>query len=234
MPDNSFDVVSQVEMPEVVNAIQQTLKEVHQRYDLKDSGAKAIVIVENFAATLQKVMVNVPAKQVIVTALGDMLGFPKALIVNYVVRKVKKMVPPFELPGAVRFNDALAQGREFLLARGEGLFAFLDRPLRLRLLGGQLLLSLGHFVGEGVARLLLLAGKSVAVLFQFAHGEISPFVVVIAEEAGVPEETLGFRVIFRGVPGTGAGGIEELGHHNGIFHILLPADCRKPLKQFAG
>jgi long-chain acyl-CoA synthetase len=80
-------------------------------HQLKDSGAKAIVIVENFAATLQKVMVNVPAKQVIVTALGDMLGFPKALIVNYVVRKVKKMVPPFELPGAVRFNDALAQGR---------------------------------------------------------------------------------------------------------------------------
>jgi long-chain acyl-CoA synthetase len=80
-------------------------------HQLKDSGAKAIVIVENFAATLQKVMANVPAKQVIVTALGDMLGFPKALIVNYVVRKVKKMVPPFELPGAVRFNDALAQGR---------------------------------------------------------------------------------------------------------------------------
>ncbi len=80
-------------------------------HQLKDSGAKAIVIVENFAATLQKVFANVPTKTVILTALGDMLGFPKSLIVNYVVRKVKKMVPPFELPGAVSFNAALAQGR---------------------------------------------------------------------------------------------------------------------------
>jgi long-chain acyl-CoA synthetase len=80
-------------------------------HQLKDSGAKAILIVENFAATLQKVIANVPTKKVILTSLGDMLGFPKALIVNYVVRKVKKMVPPFDLPGAVRFNDALAQGR---------------------------------------------------------------------------------------------------------------------------
>jgi len=80
-------------------------------HQLKDSGAKAIVIVENFAATLQKVIANVPTKKVILTALGDMLGFPKAMLVNYVVRKVKKMVPLFELPGAVRFGDALAQGR---------------------------------------------------------------------------------------------------------------------------
>ena len=80
-------------------------------HQLKDSGAKAIVIVENFAATLQQVLANVPTKKVILAALGDMLGFPKALIVNYVVRKVKKMVPPFELPGAVTFNQALAQGR---------------------------------------------------------------------------------------------------------------------------
>ena len=80
-------------------------------HQLKDSGAKAIVIVENFAATLQKVMANVPTRHVILTALGDLLGFPKSLIVNTVVRRVKKMVPPFDLPGAVRFNDALAQGR---------------------------------------------------------------------------------------------------------------------------
>ncbi len=79
-------------------------------HQLKDSGAKAIVIVENFANTLQQVMSAVPTKKVILTALGDMLGFPKSLIVNYVVRKVKKMVPAYELPGAVRFNDALSQG----------------------------------------------------------------------------------------------------------------------------
>jgi long-chain acyl-CoA synthetase len=56
-------------------------------------------------------MSAVPTKLVVLTALGDMLGFPKSMIVNYVVRKVKKMVPAFELPGAIRFNDAIAQGR---------------------------------------------------------------------------------------------------------------------------
>jgi len=80
-------------------------------HQLKDSGAKIILMVENFATTLQQVMAAVPTKKVVLTALGDMLGFPKALIVNYVVRKVKKMVPAYELPGAIRFNDALAEGR---------------------------------------------------------------------------------------------------------------------------
>jgi long-chain acyl-CoA synthetase len=80
-------------------------------HQLKDSGAKAIIIVENFASVLQQVLAAVPTKKIIVTALGDMLGFPKSLLVNYVVRNVKKMVPAFELPGAVRFNDALAKGR---------------------------------------------------------------------------------------------------------------------------
>ena len=80
-------------------------------HQLKDSGAKAILIIENFATTLQSVIANVPTKKVILTALGDMLGFPKSLLVNYVVRKVKKMVPPFELPGAVSFGHAIAQGR---------------------------------------------------------------------------------------------------------------------------
>ena len=80
-------------------------------HQLKDSGAKAIVMIENFATTLQQVLAAVPTKKIILTALGDMLGFPKSLIVNYVVRNVKKMVPAFDLPGAVRFNDALSQGR---------------------------------------------------------------------------------------------------------------------------
>jgi long-chain acyl-CoA synthetase len=80
-------------------------------HQLKDSGAKAIVLVENFAATLQQVIESVPTKKVVLTALGDMLPFPKGALVNFVVRSVKKMVPPFVLPGAVRFGDALAQGR---------------------------------------------------------------------------------------------------------------------------
>ncbi|KQV94961.1 long-chain-fatty-acid--CoA ligase [Rhizobacter sp. Root1221] len=80
-------------------------------HQLKDSGAKGIVILENFAATLQQVAANVPTKKVILASLGDLLGFPMSFIVNYVVRNVKKMVPAYELPGAVKFNDALAQGR---------------------------------------------------------------------------------------------------------------------------
>ncbi|WP_428420677.1 long-chain-fatty-acid--CoA ligase [Methylibium sp.] len=81
-------------------------------HQLKDSGAKAIVILENFAHVLQKVLPAVPTKKVVLTALGDLLGFPKSLLVNTVVRRVKKMVPAFELPGAARFNDALAAGRD--------------------------------------------------------------------------------------------------------------------------
>ena len=80
-------------------------------HQLKDSGAKLIILAENFATTLQQVLGAVPTKQVVVTALGDMLGFPKSLIVNYVVRKVKKLVPAFVLPGAVSFSDAIGRGR---------------------------------------------------------------------------------------------------------------------------
>jgi long-chain acyl-CoA synthetase len=81
-------------------------------HQLKDSGAKAIVILENFAATLAQVIDAVPTKKVLLAAMGDMLGLIKGTIVNHVVRKVKKMVPAFSLPQALRFNDALAQGRQ--------------------------------------------------------------------------------------------------------------------------
>ncbi len=80
-------------------------------HQLKDSGAKAIVILENFAGTLQQVIDAVPTKKIVLAAMGDMLGVIKGAIVNHVVRQRKKMVPPFNLPGAVRFNAAIAQGR---------------------------------------------------------------------------------------------------------------------------
>jgi long-chain acyl-CoA synthetase len=79
-------------------------------HQLKDSGAKAIFIVENFAATLEQCIAHTAVKHVVLTSMGDMLGFLKGAIVNAVVRHVKKLVPPFNLPGAVRFNDALAKG----------------------------------------------------------------------------------------------------------------------------
>lgn len=80
-------------------------------HQLKDSGAKAIVILENFAATLQQVADHVPTKHVVLAAMGDMMGLLKGAIINHVVRKVKKMVPAFSLPAATRFNDAVSQGR---------------------------------------------------------------------------------------------------------------------------
>jgi len=79
-------------------------------HQLKDSGAKAIVIVENFANTLEQCIANTPVKHVVLASMGDQLGLLKGALVNYVVRNVKKMVPPYNLPGAVRFNDAIARG----------------------------------------------------------------------------------------------------------------------------
>ncbi|CAB3777702.1 long-chain fatty acid--CoA ligase [Pararobbsia alpina] len=77
-------------------------------HQLKDSGAEAIVILENFACTLEKVLANTSIKHVIVTAMGDLLGI-KGPLVNLIVRRVKKLVPAWSLPGHVRFNHALAQ-----------------------------------------------------------------------------------------------------------------------------
>ncbi len=86
-------------------------------HQLKDSGAKAIVIIENFAGTLEQCIASTPVKHVVLCAMGDQLGLLKGALVNYVVRSVKKMVPAFNLPGAVRFNDAVAQGTRATLKR---------------------------------------------------------------------------------------------------------------------
>ena len=88
-------------------------------HQLKDSGSVAIVIIENFAATLEKCIARTPVKHVVLAAMGDLLGLLKGALVNYVVRNVKKMVPTFNLPQAVRFNDALAKGSRGSLKRPE-------------------------------------------------------------------------------------------------------------------
>ncbi|MBL8337745.1 MAG: long-chain-fatty-acid--CoA ligase [Rhodoferax sp.] len=86
-------------------------------HQLKDSGAKAIVILENFATTLEKCIAATPVKHVVLCAMGDQLGLLKGALVNYVVRHSKKLVPPFNLPGAVRYNDAIARGTAGTLQR---------------------------------------------------------------------------------------------------------------------
>ena len=85
-------------------------------HQLKDSGAEAIIVLENFAGTVEKVMGKTALKHVIVGSMGDLLGL-KGMIVNLVVRRVKKMVPPYAIPRAIAFNDALAAGRGMKLAK---------------------------------------------------------------------------------------------------------------------
>jgi long-chain acyl-CoA synthetase len=88
-------------------------------HQLKDSGSKAIVIIENFANTLQQCIANTPVKHVVLATMGDMLGGLKGALVNYVVRKVKKMVPAYNLPGAVRFKEAIDRGQRGTLRKPE-------------------------------------------------------------------------------------------------------------------
>lgn len=97
-------------------------------HQLKDSGAEAIVILENFATTLEAVVANTAIKHIVVASMGDMLGL-KGLLVNYVVRNVKKMVPAWQLPSFTRFNAALAEGARQTLRPvklGPGDVAFLQ------------------------------------------------------------------------------------------------------------
>ena len=85
------------------------------KHQLVDSGASAIVVLENFAHVVADVIGETPIKQVLVTGVGDMLGFPKGSLINFVLRHVKKQVPEYSLPGAIRFNQALDKGAKHTL-----------------------------------------------------------------------------------------------------------------------
>ncbi len=89
-------------------------------HQFNDSGAKAIVIAENFASNLEKILGQTQIKTIILASIGEMLGFPKGLIVNFVVRSIKKMVPKYNLPNTVTFTQALAGGHRFSLPQFEG------------------------------------------------------------------------------------------------------------------
>ena len=81
------------------------------KHQLVDSGASVLVVMDNFGSVAQDVLAQVPGVRAVTTGLGDMLGFPKGVIVNLVLKHVKKMVPDFDIPGAVRFRDTLTLGR---------------------------------------------------------------------------------------------------------------------------
>jgi long-chain acyl-CoA synthetase len=95
-----------------------TPREMHHQFT--DAGVKAVIIAENFAANLQKIVNDTEIKTVIVTSLGEMLGFPKKQIVNFVVRNIKRIVPKFDIPNTVSFTEALTQGKKFTLKPYEG------------------------------------------------------------------------------------------------------------------
>ena len=81
------------------------------KHQLVDSGASVLLVVDNFGKTAQEALAGTQVKQVITTALGDLVGFPKGAIVNFVLKYVKKMVPDYDIPGAVRFKDTLTLGQ---------------------------------------------------------------------------------------------------------------------------
>ncbi len=85
------------------------------KHQFTDAGVKAVVIAENFAANLQSILGETQIKTVIVTSIGELLGFPKRLIVNFVVRKIKRMVPKYDIPNTVTVREAVRQGRRFSL-----------------------------------------------------------------------------------------------------------------------
>jgi len=85
------------------------------KHQLSDAGVSAIVVLDNFAANVADVLADTPCKQVITTALGDLLEFPKSFLVNFVVKYIKKLVPKYSIPGAIRFNDAIKSGSQYSL-----------------------------------------------------------------------------------------------------------------------
>ena len=116
------------------------------RHQFTDSGAKAIVIAENFAANLEQILADTNIKTVIATSIGEMLGFPKKQIVNFVVRSIRKMVPRYNIPNTVTFTEAVNQGKRFSLKEHKG---SADDVILLQYTGGTTGVSKGAMLTNG-------------------------------------------------------------------------------------
>ena len=133
------------------------------RHQLVDSGARAIVALENFGHVLEECIDDTGVERVIVTSLGDMLNFPKNALVNFVVRRVKKLVPPFRIDGAMRWKDALSAGRHAAA------------PGAVELAGGDL--AFLQYTGgtTGVAKGAMLTHRNMVANVLQADGFLRPF-----------------------------------------------------------
>lgn len=92
-----------------------TAPELH--HQLEDSGAEAVIVLENFASTLQKAIAGTPVKHVVVASVGDLMGFLKGMVINFVLRNVRKQIPAWSLPGHFKFNEVISAGSSMRLVR---------------------------------------------------------------------------------------------------------------------
>ncbi|GJM31059.1 MAG: long-chain-fatty-acid--CoA ligase [Saprospiraceae bacterium] len=132
------------------------------RHQFTDSGVKAIIIAENFAANLEKILGDTQIKTVIVTSIGEMLGTVKGCLVNFVVRKIKGLVPKYDIPNTVSFTEALKQGKKFTLKSFE---ACADDVIILQYTGGT----------TGVAKGAMLTNRNLVANMLQIRAWMKPF-----------------------------------------------------------
>ena len=148
-----------------------TPREMHHQFT--DAGVKAIIIAENFAANLEKIITDTRIKTVIVTSIGELLGLFKGAMVNFVVRNIKRMVPKHNLPNTVSFTDALKQGRKFSLSPHQG---GPDDVILLQYTGGT----------TGVAKGAMLTNRNLVANMQQIRAFMMPYLKEQAEVALSP------------------------------------------------
>ncbi|MEM9821049.1 MAG: AMP-binding protein, partial [Bacteroidota bacterium] len=133
------------------------------KHQFNDAGVKAVVIAENFCANLEKVLAETSVKAIITTSIGEMLGFLKGNMVNFVVRNVKRMVPKYNLPNVVIFKEALSQGKKFSLTNHGGQP---EDVILLQYTGGT----------TGVSKGAMLTNRNLLANMAQIHAAIAPFV----------------------------------------------------------
>jgi len=187
-----------------------TPREMHHQFT--DSGVKAIVIAENFAANLEKILSDTGIKTVILTNVGEMLGAIKGRLTNFVIRRIKKLVPKFDIPNTVSFTDAVAQGKKFSLSKHEGKA---DEVILLQYTGGT----------TGVAKGAMLTNRNLVANMNQIRAWMMPF---LEEGKEVALSPLPMYHIFAFTASCLAG------MSNGVHTVLItnPRDLSSIVKEF--